>query len=261
MTSFPELDAVLDDLVRSAASILGDDLVGFYLTGSMALGAGDMQSDCDFVAVVRELTHEHERELRALHDELPTRPGHWTKHLEGSYAPRADLETLDALGRDWLYIDHGWREMQWDPHCNRVEHRWLLRERGVPLVGPDPRTFVAEVPAELLRSEMRSSIATFIPDLAAWISFDVAWTQRYAVTTLCRMLHTLEHGEVVSKPRALAWAMDALDPEWRSLIQQALDDRPLPWNDPPRPGSVELTLAFADYAKGRAHPSTLERGT
>jgi hypothetical protein len=250
VTAFPELDAVLDDLVRSAGSILGPDLVGFYVTGSIALGAGDLQSDCDFVAVVRtRVTEEQERGLRALHDELPTRPGHWTKHLEGSYAPQADLETLDALGRDWLYIDHGWREMQWDSHCNRVEHRWLLRECGVPLVGPDPRTLVAEVPADLLRSTMRSYIASFIPDLLAWISFETAWTQRYAVTSLCRILYTLETGEITSKPRALEWGTDVLGSEWRGLIQQALDDRPLPWDDPPRPGSVDATLAFAEFAK------------
>lgn len=249
MTAFPELDAVLDDLVRRAGSILGPDLVGFYVTGSIALGAGDLQGDCDFLAVVRRPpTEEQERALRGLHDELPTRPGHWTKHLEGSYAPQADLETLDALGRDWLYIDHGWREMRWDSHCNRVEHRWLLRERGVALVGPDARTFVAEVPPHVLRSTMRSYIETFIPDLLDWTSFDVAWTQRYAVTSLCRMLYTHATAEITSKPRALEWARETLAPEWRGLIQQAIDDRPLPWNDPPRPGSVDATRAFAAYA-------------
>jgi hypothetical protein len=256
VTPFAELDAVLDDLVHSAASILGRNLVGLYVTGSFALGAGDLQSDCDFVAVVREpVTAEQERALRALHDELPTRPGHWTKHLEGSYAPQVDLETLAALGRDWLYIDHGRREMQWDAHCNRLEHRWTLRERGMTLAGPDPRSFVAEVPGDLLRSTMRSYIQTFVPDLLAWTSFDLAWTQRYAVTTLCRMLYTFETGEVTSKPAALAWARDALDPEWRELIQQALADRPLPWNDPPRPASVDATLAFADYARARSSSS------
>jgi hypothetical protein len=253
---FAELEEVLADLLRSVRSILGEDLVGFYVTGSFALGAGDMQSDCDFVAVIREqVTPEQERGLRALHDELPTREGHWTKHLEGSYAPRADLETLAALGRDWLYIDHGHREMQWDPHGNRVEHRWLLRERALPLYGPEPRTFVAAVPADALRGQMRKEIATYIPDLLDWTTFDTAWTQRYAVTSLCRMLYTVEHGEIVSKPAALEWAKRALAPGWSPLIQQVIDDRPLPWNDPPRPGSVEATIAFADYARARSSSS------
>jgi hypothetical protein len=59
---------------------------------------------------------------------------------------------------------------------------------------------------------------------------------------------------VASKPAALEWAKKALAPEWHDLIQQALDDRPLGWDpdDPPRPGSVKATVAFAEYVKARA---------
>ena len=52
-------------------------------------------------------------------------------------------------------------------------------------------------------------------------------------------------------PAALEWALETLDPEWRPLLRQVMDDRPLPWNDPPRPGSVERTHAFAAYALDR----------
>jgi hypothetical protein len=31
-----------------------------------------------------------------------------------------------------------------------------------------------------------------------------------------------------------------------------LEDRFVPWNDPPRPGSVERSLAFIEYATQRA---------
>ena len=90
--------------------------------------------------------------------------------------------------------------------------------------------------------------------MQAWIGLDVAWGQRYTVTTYCRILHTLHTGQVTSKRAALMWARDALDPEWSGLIQQVLDDRPLGWADgaPARPGSAERTLAFARYAQARA---------
>ncbi len=144
--------------------------------------------------------------------------------------------------------------MQWSTHCNREDVRWTLRECGVTLAGPDPRTFVGEVSADALRSSTRLLIPTFLPDLFSWITFDVAWAQRYAVTTLCRMLYTLETGEVASKKASLEWAKTALDPVWHDLIQQTLDDRALGWDpeDRPRTGSVEATLAFADYAKEAA---------
>ena len=86
------------------------------------------------------------------------------------------------------------------------------------------------------------------------------WAQRYAVSTFCRIPHTLDTGQVTSKKAAMLWAGDALDPRWAGLIQQVLDDRPLGFDAdaPPRPGSAEVTLAFAAYAQSRAAgmPST-----
>lgn len=254
MTPFPELDELLEDLVASARSILGDNFVGAYVTGSFALGAGDAHSDCDFQIVAREpLSSEQELALRAFHDEIPTRPGYWARNIEGSYALLADLATIDALNREWLFVDRGHREMEWSTHCNREEHRWTLRERGIVLAGPEPRTFVSEVPADLLRARMVEYIRPYIPEFLEWMTFDIVWAHCYAVSSLCRMLYTLRTGEITSKPAALAWAKDALDPEWRGLIAQVIEDRPLPWNDPPRPGSVEQTLAFAEYAKALAN--------
>jgi hypothetical protein len=134
-----------------------------------------------------------------MHDEFPTRPEHWAKHLEGSYADREQLRTLDGLGHNWLYIDHGWREMQWATHCNTEVVRWTLRECGVTLAGPAPQPLVDEVPAEALRDRMRRDVVTLLPELATWSSLELAWGQRYAVTTLCRMLYTLDTAMVCSK--------------------------------------------------------------
>jgi hypothetical protein len=257
-TVFPELNELLGELVARVESILGDAFVGAYLTGSFALGAADVHSDCDFLVVTEDrVTAEHERALRQLHDEIPTRSGHWPHDLEGSYAPRADLATLAALDKQWLYIDRGWREMQWSTHCNTEDVRWTLRERGITLAGPDPRELVAEVSADALRGRMPPLIENFLPDLFSWTSFDVAWAQRYAVTSLCRMLYTLDAGEVASKQVALEWAKHALIPAWHDLIQQVLDDRVLGWdpNDRPRTGTVEATIAFAEYAKERTADS------
>ena len=254
-TAFPELNELLAELVARVESILDANFVGAYLTGSFALGAGDLHSDCDFLFVMQDqVTGEQERALRELHGEIPTRSGHWPHDLEGSYAPRADVATLAGLDRHWLYVDRGWREMQWGTHCNNEVVRWTLRERGTTLAGLDPREFVAEVPADALRGSMRRLIESFLPGPAPLDKFDNAWSQRYAVTTLCRMLYTLETAEIVSKQDALAWAKHALSLRWRDLIQQALDDRELGWrpDDPPRANSVEATVAFAAYAKERA---------
>jgi predicted nucleotidyltransferase len=248
-TDFPELNALLDEFAARVGAILGKDLVGLYLVGSFALGGGDAASDCDFLVVTEQrVDGEQEQALRALHDEIPMREGYWPQNLEGSYAPRPELETLDSLDGDWLYVNRGHRDMSWDPHCNAEDVRWVLRERGVPLSGPPAAGFACEVPADLLRERARSLLASLIPDLRGWANFDVAWTQRYAVQMTCRFLQTIETGEVTTKRDALDWALGKVAQEWHGLIEQARDDRLLPWNDPPRPGSVDQSLAFARYA-------------
>ena len=160
-TEYAELNDVLAELTDRARAILGANMVGAYLQGSFAIGDADMHSDCDFlVPVAGPVTPKQEAGLRALHDEMPTRSGHWNKHLEGSYPPIDELRSLDGLGKPWLYIDHGWREMEWSTHCNTEVVRWTLREHGVALAGPGPRTLLDPVPAEALQQRMRETIPT-----------------------------------------------------------------------------------------------------
>ena len=56
----------------------------------------------------------------------------------------------------------------------------------------------------------------------------------------------------ISKQDALDWGSEAMADEWRSLIEQVRQDRFVQWNDPPRPGSVERTLAFVEHVQERA---------
>ena len=239
--------------VGRVRSILDANLVGVYLTGSFALGSGDAASDCDFLVVTTvRVGGARERALRQLHEEVLAWPGYWAYNLEGSYAPKADLETLAALGRPWLYVNRGGRELVWSAHCNTEDVRWLLHERRLIVEGADPRDFCCEVPTIALQRKMRPQIESFLDDLLTWTTFEISWTQRYAVEASSRMLYTLERGEVISKQDALAWATVAMPVEWRDLIDQVRQDRFVRWNDRPRPGSVERSLSFVDYVQERA---------
>ena len=252
-TGFLELNDLLTRFVDAIRSILAENLVGVYLTGSFALGDGDAASDCDFLVVTAGgLSRDDERSLRQLHEEIPTWTSYWAHNFEGSYAPKADLQRLEALGRPWLYVDRGGREMEWSAHCNTEDVRWVLRERSLILDGADPRAFAREIPAIVLQRRMRPQIENFLDDLLTWASFEISWTQRYAVEASSRMLYTLEHGEVISKQLALDWATRDLPAEWLELVVQVREDRFVQWNDPPRTGSVERSLAFVKYVQERA---------
>jgi hypothetical protein len=69
----------------------------------------------------------------------------------------------------------------------------------------------------------------------------------YATLTMCRALHTLESGEIASKRESARWAMGALDPAWRPLIEQAVT-----WQPGAPMAGVEVTQDFIRYALARA---------
>jgi hypothetical protein len=251
LTPFPELDHVMCEVADHAADVLGDDLVGVYIEGSFALGAGDLYSDVDFIVVMQApLDHGREDRLRVFHRQLPSRPEHWAQHVEGSYALFDDVVDRAGTGREWLFVDHGQRDMTWDIHGNDMVHRWVLREHGIIVSGPPPADFVARVEPADLQREAQAELAGLPQSLLDWLDFDIAWAQRYLVINYCRVLFTLVTGRVSSKPAALRWAAATLDSAWHPLIRQTLQDRTrgLDVTDPPRPGSVESSLAFASYA-------------
>ena len=252
-TPFAELNDLLARFVVRVSAILDVRLVGIYLTGSFALAAGDAASDCDFLAVTDgDVNSGEECALRGLHEEMPSWPSYWASNFEGSYAPQTDLGTLAALGRPWLYVNRGSREMERSPHCNTEDVRWVLGNRPFVLAGVDPRAFVCEVPPAVLQTKMRPQIENFLVDLKTWASFDISWTQRYAVEAVSRMLYTLQHGELISKQEALNWVAETMPIEWRGLIWQVRQDRLVKWNAPPRPGSVDRSIAFVQYVQDRA---------
>ncbi len=88
-----------------------------------------------------------------------------------------------------------------------------MRERPLILHGADPHDFACEVPTIALQRKMRPQIENFLNDLLSWTTFEISWTQRYAVEAISRMLYTLERGEVISKQDALDWGTVAMPPE------------------------------------------------
>jgi len=251
-TIYPELNAVLAQLLERTRPILAENFCGAYLQGSFALGEADVHSDVDFLVVTHEEIDEKQlAALQRMHNRIYGLDVAWAQHLEGSYISEALLRRVDPARTRLPFLDNGACELVWDEHCNTAVVRWLLREHGVVLDGPDPRQLVDPVSAEQLRSEALE----LLPEYAAWArSCGEAgtmsrWQQPYLVLTLCRILHSIDNGTVVSKRTAGEWARDALAVEWGELIRRALADRPDPWlrvHQSADPEDVDRTLAFIE---------------
>lgn len=229
---YPELREVLKTFVTEVQAELGENLVGVYLVGSLASGDFDLDSDIDFVAVINaELNAAHENNLQAIQRRIHGLNCYPAQHLEGSYISLWDLNDWHTVGKKPLYyFDNGSTTFEYSVHDNNWHVRWILRERGIPLIGPVPATLLPPIPTDALLREMQASMCQIMPIYTEAIGqplnfFNSQFGQSFVVLTYCRMLHTLHTGEVQSKKAGAQWAQQYVAPEWRELIGRAWDDR------------------------------------
>ena len=244
-TPDPEINDLLRALLREVQVLLGERLVGLYVHGSLASGDfAPRRSDVDFVAVtVGALSGEMLPALAAMHTQLRGSSLKWAAKLEGSYIPLAALRRYDPANCRYpaLRIDGSFDV---DEHgSDWIIQRHILREHGITLAGPPPRTLIDPVTPEALRQ-------------AAWGILDTWWRaklddptllrsseyQAYAVLTMCRALYTIQYGRVVSKEAAARWAQDNVESRWRELIELALA-----WPDGEPWDYLHETVAFIAY--------------
>ena len=229
---YPELRQVLELFVDGIAAELRENLVGVYLVGSIASGDFDLDSDVDFLVVTRaELTSANMRSLQDLQIRIHAMDCYPAKHLEGSYISLRDLQDWSTVGQKKLYyFDNGSTTAEQSTHDNQWHVRWVLRERGITLVGPKPGRILEPIPPKLLINEMKTVMLTamqiFQEEMDRPLGFcNSRFGQSFFVLTYCRMLHTLYTGTVESKKAASAWARRLVDPAWVKLIEQAWDER------------------------------------
>lgn len=279
-TPYAGVNAALAELVERVAARLGDNLVGAYLQGSFALGDFTPNSDVDVLLVIKRDVAERDIEpFQVLHRALfETLPAPWGQRIELSYAPIELLRRWSSTPRDppqapraadwrdpstgappkaypFWYLNNGANELVRSEHDNSRVVRWVTREKGVVLVGPDPRTLIDPVAPDALLAEVRDTLAFVAKRYPTPEAIDAAWLQAFFVTFCCRALHTLATGEITSKKAATAWAIDHLESRWRPLVETAWTQ----WRDaraslggPADPRAARQTLALIRHTVGVA---------
>jgi len=255
-TSFPEVNDILQELLKSIRGVLGIHFIGMYLEGSLANGDFDRDSDIDFVVVTNEeVTENLFLEFQTMHERIATINSWCAIQLEGSYisqhalrrhdhehALHPNIERGNGERLKMVYHDEGW-----------IVHRYILRKCGIALIGPDLKTLIDPIAPNELRMAM-------LPILNGWATQILNHPneimsrgyQSYIVLSLCRIIYTLQFGDVVSKLKAARWIKETVDENWRLLIDRAWISR---HNNPQlMPGTEEAnqTLGFIRYVLERS---------
>lgn len=223
-TSYPAINALLHHLYGAIQSILGDHLVGLYLYGSLASGDfNEETSDIDFLVVTSDpLADDEVAALQTMHQQLTASGLQWAGKLEGSYVPQPALRRYDANAPACPQINEGHfylaqQESDW------IIQRHILRTQGVIVAGPPLAPMIDPVQPEELGEAVRGFLREWwAPMLENPTRLQSAEYQAYAVLSMCRALHTLETGTIVSKPIAAHWAQEKFGEPRASLIADAL---------------------------------------
>lgn len=238
---------ILDVMVESFTRLLGGNLVGVYLHGSLAFGCYHPgKSDIDFIAVVREPPDGGT--AQSLMEAV------FRQHLE---APGGGIEMSVVLLEDCLGFTHptpyllhfskhheeGYRR---DPggFCAGIRgkdpdlaaHFTVIRAVGIPLCGPPVAEVFGEVPREDYLDSIREDVAGAVED--------VRGNPVYVILNLCRVLAAGEEGLVLSKVQGGAWALERIDGAYRGLVQGALDSYGVGTDLAPDPGEAAAFCAY-----------------
>jgi predicted nucleotidyltransferase len=229
---YPELREVLYTFVNEITAALAEDLIGVYLVGSIATGDFDLDSDVDFLVVINtELTETNIKSLQEIQIKVHEIDCYPAKHLEGSYISIGDLNNWRTVGeKELYYFDNGSTEFEQSTHDNKWHVRWILRERGITLIGQKPEQIMQSIPLHELSKEIKTAMVedmkAFEDEIDRPRSFwNSRFGQSFAVLTYCRMLHTLHSGTVQSKKAAVKWAKQFVEPKWVKIIDQAWNER------------------------------------
>ena len=234
-------------------SILGGQFLGLYLHGSLALGDFDpARSDIDFVVVTAgELAAKKVPALAAMHARLATGRSKWGHELEGSYVPRQALRHYDPAAAVYPHIERGGALRVEQHHSDWIVQRHVLREKGFAVAGPPPHTLLDPIPPATLRQAVLDLLWWWELQLEDTSRVEQSGYQAYAILTMCRILYTMEHGAVVSKPVAARWAQARLTARRADLIERALHWQP---HEPLE--RLSETLHFIRYTLHEVQPAS-----
>jgi hypothetical protein len=222
-TTYGSINGLLTEWVRGVKHILGDNVIGLYLTGSLAYGDFvPHRSDVDLQAVVRHpLTEDELHSIEQLHRTIDKHHPEWANRTECSYVPLDLMREVNPpkTPRPWWGLDTMYTAA---PAGNEwtINH-YLLGKYGISLEGPDFHTLIPPIDIQDVR---RASAKDLLAEWAPKIN-DVSWLsnshyQSYLVLNLCRILHTAIGWEAASKKVAGRWTKMTY-PRWKDLIEEA----------------------------------------
>lgn len=226
LTPHRDVNDILAMLSEGLENILGDMLIGVYLTGSLTYGDFERgSSDIDFLIVLDNTLSEAQRkQVKDLHSQIAMNYPFWSQRIEASYITEDMLGNTEPPKQPRPYVNGG---QMWDPDPP-YGNEWLINlsvlyDSGIALKGPDPKTLIGyPIGIEMVRRASKNDLhQEWEPLLKDPAALEDSHFQAYVVLTLCRILYRAKNDNIASKKVASNWVKKTYGKHWSPLILQA----------------------------------------
>lgn len=216
---------IIDAFVAAAKEMIGEQLTGIYLHGSLAMGCFNPEkSDIDLIIII-ENNISDDRKMKFMERIVDLNRQAPAKGLEMSIVLRrycnpflyptpfelhfspAHLQWFSDAPQDYV------QNMKGDDK-DLAAHFTIIRQYGVTLYGEEIENVFGEVP----RKDYIDSIWEDVREARE----EIFEQPMYITLNLCRVLAFCSDGLCLSKQEGALWAMEHLPAEYSALISSAL---------------------------------------
>jgi hypothetical protein len=256
LTPFADVNAVLSDFHTRITALCGSQFIGMYVIGSLALGDFDPDhSDIDFVVVTEaDIDDTLFGGLQDIHARFAASSSPWAKRIEAVYITENALRDTRASNIQYPQIEKGTALFKAPLEDGWVFQLQTLRDYALVVSGGDLHTLIDPISHEEMRPAVQAISGMWLeqsrhdPKWLDWVR--ERHNQVFVIQTLCRMLYSLETGDVISKPRAVQWGQTHLSYPCAALIAASVSRRHE--EEQISPDELNDTLAFIKYTVERS---------
>lgn len=224
ITKYEDINEILLSLTTGMVHILGENLEGVYLSGSLSYGDFNPEnSDIDLLTLLKTPASQEKLEaLKQMHLHVERDNEKWAKRIECSYISLDMLESTQLPKTPRPYIGEGIFYTE-APYGNEwIINQYLLYQHGIALTGPDFKTLVKPIPIEEVREAcIRDLFEEWQPKINDPTYLKNSHYQSYVVLNMCRILYTVFRHSTATKKASAAWVKRKFGPRWNKLIETA----------------------------------------
>lgn len=217
---------VIDEFIDITKEIIGEQLTGIYLHGSLAMGCFNPEkSDIDLIVIIEENISDTQKmefmkRIIILNHQAPK------KGLEISIVKRKYCKPFlhptpfelhfSPVHLQWFHDDpQNYVENMKGQDKDLAAHFTIINQYGITLYGEKIENVFAEVP----KNEYIDSIWEDVQNATE----DITKQPMYIILNLCRILAFLKDGLYLSKQEGGKWAIEHLSSCYSYIISSAME--------------------------------------